>query len=1093
MHPVRLNSAGRLAQSFIESKLTPLFVVAGFLLAIFSSLVTPREENPQIIVPAVQVTWLLPGATPEEVDRLVVVPMEAALREIDGVKHSSAAAAHGIGRVMVEFHVGQDEDRVLERVKQRVAVHRDRLPRATLDPRIEQIRVDDAPIVTLTLASQRYDDYALRRLAERIAERLNNIKEVSVTQIHGGRLRELRVNLDPARLQAHGLTLNEGIAAITGNNVDALAGHSTRNGSERLVYLDGRLSSAEGLRRLPLAERGGRLIHLEDLAEVVDGPAPERDHVTRLAFGSGNPLFAAEDSQGEMAAVTISVAKKPGTNAVEVSRDVLTMVEKIRAQIVPADVHVVTTRDDGRNANRVVNHLIFDLAIAITVVTLLLVPALGGRQAMIVALVIPLVIGLTLAVDLLAGVTINRMSMFGLILALGMLVDDAIVVMENIHRHYEQGTTDRRWTAVLATHEIGTPTTLATITIVLVFLSLSLLTGMNGAFFFPISFNVAVAIAASLLVAYVVVPWACHHWLPAPAGHRIDQPPGLLERRYSMAVTALVEHPRRANALFAGILLLLLASSMMMAWQFIRPSGVEGPLSFGGVGLSIMPRENRNTFTIWLDLAEGTPIETTDRVAREVGELVSAQPMVDHYLSYVGIPGVVDFAGQISGGASRQGPNVAELRVNLIDKSERRTQSGAVIDELRGAVRPIQSRYPDLDVRFIEAPAGPPSAAVILAHIHGPDPEVLRGISAEVKALFRTTYGAVDVFDTEATQRTQVDVVVDKDKAMLSGVSTADIEQTLRALMDGLVIAQTHVEGEKNPVPVRIRVPRHSEIAPELLDRILVRNARGQAIPVSELADVVTRPSEAAVQRRDNERISIVGGNVTPNTAPIYAILAMNQKLAAAPVAGQPLRTGNLSLVEQAPNSLDGYQLLWDGELRVTFDSFREMSLIFGVVVLMIYLLLVAAYRSFLLPVLGMIAIPLGIIGVFPGHWLVDINFSMASLIGVVALAGVVVRNSLLIIDFIHDYQRQGHPLREAVKLAGAVRLRPILLTSSALILATLVLYRDPLFAGLATSMIFGTLTSTGLTLLALPPLYERVARHFPEWVREPPDASGRT
>lgn len=517
---------------------------------------------------------------------------------------------------------------------------------------------------------------------------------------------------------------------------------------------------------------------------------------------------------------------------------------------------------------------------------------------------------------------------------------------------------------------------------------------------------------------------------------------------------------------------------------------MEGPLSFGGVGLSIMPRENRNTFTIWIDMPEGTPIETTDRVAREFGVLLAAQPVVDHYLTYVGLPGVVDFAGQISGGSSRQGPNVAEIRVNLLDKSERQTQSGAVVDELRRASGAIRTRYPDLDVRFIEAPAGPPTAAVILAHIHGQDPTVLRAISVEVKARFRDVYGAVDVFDTEAAEREQIDVLVDKDKTMLSGVTTQDIEQTLRALMDGLVVAQTHIEGEKNPVPIRIRVPRNAEIAPELLDRILVRNAQGKAIPVSELTRVVTRPMDRPILRKDNERVSTVGGNVTAETAPIYAIMAMDRKLTDAPVAGQTLRTGNFSLAVETPNSLDGYQLLWDGEMRLTLDSFREMTVVFSVVILTIYLLLVAAYRSFLLPVLGMIAIPLGIIGVFPGHWLAGINFRMASLIGIVALAGVVIRNSLLIIDFIHDYQRQGHSLREAVKLAGAVRLRPILLTAAAVVLATAVMYRDPLFAGMATSLIFGTLASTALTLLALPPLYERVARRFPEWVRHPDEST---
>lgn len=1086
MSEVPLNSAGRTARTFVDSKLTPLFVITVLLMALFSALNTPREENPQIMVPGAQITYRLPGASPTEVERLIVAPMEASLRQIDGVKHSFASATEGMGQIQLEFHVGVDKDTAIDRVSQRVAANRDRLPAATLEPQVRQLDVDDVAILTLSLASHAFDDYALRRLAERMAERLNTIEQVSVTEIHGGRTREIRVNLDPARLQAFGLTMNEGIAIIAASNVSAVVGQTVDAGRTQNVFLKGQLTSLDEVRHLPLAAHDGQMIYLDDIAEVLDGPVTERDQLTRFAFGPGDARNTQANIRGEMASVTISVAKKPNTNAVVVSREVLAMIAKMKAQFVPADVEVVTTRDDGKNANRTVNTLIFDLSIAVSAVLLVLVPFLGIRQAMIVCLVVPLVLGLTLAVDLLADITINRMSMFGLILALGMLVDDAIVVMENIHRHYEEGTDDRRWTAVIATNEIGTPTTLATITIVLAFLSLNLLTGMNGAFFYPIAFNVAVAIAASLAVAYMVVPWACRLWLknkPA-AATPTEAEPNAVHRLYIRAITPLLESRRRASLLFIGVVLAIALTLLMPAWQFVRPSGVEGPLSLGGVGLSVMPRENRNTFSVTLDMPENTPIETTDRVAREFGALLAAHPMVENYLSYIGIPGIVDFAAQISGSGNRRGSHVAEIRVNLIDKSDRTTRSEKVVDELRAASTAIRTRYPELDLRFIESPSGPPSSAVILAHLHGSDPDVLRAISKTVKQRFRETYGMIDMFDTEVADSEQIDIVVDKEKAVLSGVTTADIEQTVRALMDGVIVAEAHIAGEKNPVPIRIRVPRETEINPALLDRTLVRNQRGDTIPLSELTRVVKTRTERPILRKDNERVSTVGGNVTTATAPIYAILAMDQKLKGMDIAGETLVTGNISRHPVSPNTLDGYQLLWDGELRMTMDAFREMSVVFSVVLLVIYLLLVAAYRSFLLPLLGMIAIPLGVIGVFPGHWIVGINFSMASMVGMVALAGVVIRNSLLIIDFIHDYQRQGHELREAVKLAGAVRLRPIMLTALSVILSTLIMYRDPLFAGMATSLVFGTATSTVLTLLVLPPLYYRVAQKFPEWVR---------
>lgn len=1082
-----LNSAGQVARVFVNSKLTPLFVIAVLLLGMFAALVTPREENPQILVPGAQVSFYLPGATPTEIEHLIIAPMEAVVREIEDVDHTSAIAAAGMGQIQVQFEVGADKDLALTRLSQRIAANRHRLPATTLEPVIQQIDVDNVAIVTVTLASSTYDDYALRRLAERIAERLNTIEQVSVAELHGGRKREIRVNLDPARLQAYGLTVNEGVAMIAASNVSAIVGQLVDDGRNQTVYLKGQLNSLDEVRHLPLQVHKGQLIYLDDIADVVDGPAAERDRITRFSFGPGDPRHGSANTSGEMASVTLSVAKKPNTNSVAVSRDVLAMVAKMQAQFVPAEVSVVTTRDDGRDADHSVNSLIFDLGIAISSVLLVLVPFLGVRQAMIVCLVVPLVLGLTVAVDMLLGVTINRISLFALILALGMLVDDAIVVMENIHRHYEIGTDDRSATAVLATNEIGKPTTIATITIVLVFASLNILSGMNGAFFHPLAFNVPVAIAASLLVAYVVVPWACNRWLhhgqgaPAEATHE----PDALHRLYYRLITPLLDRDRLRKTFFWMVGVALLASFVMPVWQFIRPSGVGGPLSFGGVSLAIMPKEDRNNFSIAITMPEHTPIETTDRVARQFGEILGRHPLVSNYQTHIGIPGVVDFTGLVTGAANRRGPHVADIRVNLVDKTQRQTKSVPIVEQLRAATTEILSRYPGMSVRFLESPPGPPSTAIVLASIHGKDARTLRAISERVKQQFEQTYGIVDVFSSEAADVEQVNIVVDKEKALLSGITAADIEQAVRTLMDGLVVSDAHIDGERNPVPIRLRVPREHEIDPLFLDRITVRNRNGDAIPLSELTKVVTTTAEHPILRRDNERVSYVGGNVSAATAPVYAILAMDARLDGQEVAGVPLRTDNITLNAVPPNTLDGYQLLWDGELRLTLDAMREMAAVLGVVLVLIFLLLVASYRSFLIPLLGMTAIPLGLIGIFPGHWLLGIPFSMASMIGVVALAGVVIRNSLLIIDFIHDYQRQGHPLSEAVKLAGAVRLRPILLTSTAVILGTLVMYRDPLFSGMATSLIFGTLTSTVLTLLVLPPLYYRVALHFPEWGSE--------
>lgn len=1079
-----LNLAGRLAAASVESRLTPLFVVAVFLLGLLSALITPREENPQIDVPGAMVSWQLPGSTAAEVERLIVAPMEARLREIVGVEHSFASAEPGRGQIQLQFYVGVDEDDAISRVRQRVAAYRDSLPPATLAPTVQQLDVDDVPIVTVSLTSARYDDYVLRRIAERMAERLSTLPAVSVVDIHGGRTREIRIELDPARMQAYGLTLGEGIAMLRAGNLSAVVGNSVQEGRSRSVHLKGQLRSLEEVRRLPLGTYDGRPIYVEDIGEVFDGPAADPERLTRLAFGPADPRYARRELHGELPSVTISVAKKRNTNAVVVADEVLDLVARMQARFVPSDVIVVNTRNDGEEANHTVNKLLFDLAVAISAVLLVLVPILGLRQALIVCLVVPLVLSLTLAADMLAGVTINRISLFALILSLGMLVDDAIVVMENIHRHYEQGVQDRRRAAALATHEIGKPTTTATITIVLVFSSLQLLTGMNGAYFAPISFNVAVAIAFSLLVAYTVVPWACVRWLPQhPGGGPVDPAQGgLLRQRYQRLVAPLMGNARRRRWAVRLVIVALLGSALMPAWQFVRPGGPGGPASAGGVALSIMPKDDKNTFAITLDLPATAAVERTDRVARELGEVLRRHPQVSHYLTYVGLPGVVDFSSQVSGGGQRAGPNQAEIRVKLIDESLRSETSMQIVEELREATAPIRARYPQMDVRFKEAPPGPPTRAVVLANIHGKDEDTLRELAAAVKTRFRQTWGMVDVYDTVPAEGEQIDLVVDKEKALLSGVTTADVEQTLQAVMNGMVVSQAHIPGEHNPVPIRLHVPREHEVDPQGLDRVAVRNAQGGTVPLSELVRVVRRPREHPILRKDNERVTYVGGNVVAATAPAFAIMDMDPALDGLSVAGVRLETGNLTLFDQPPDTIDGYELLWDGEMRLTLDAAREMGAINGVVLVLIYLLMVGVYRSFSLPLMAMIAIPFGLIGIFPGHWLLGIPFSMASMIGVVALAGVVIRNSLLIIDFVHDYQGRGHSLEEAVKLAGGVRLRPIGLTAATVILGTLVLYRDPMFAGLATSLIFGLIASTVLTLLLLPPLYYRMALKHPEW-----------
>lgn len=1083
MREQTLNSSGRIAGYFIDSNLTPVIVLFCLAVGLIAAMLTPREENPQILIPSAEVLYSVPGRSANEVERLVAAPVERSLRQIEGIDHTFATAAPGQARIAVQFKVGVDKEKAMVRVYQQITGVQSELPADVTAPMVRRIDADDIAVVCVTLASEHYDDYALRRLAERVAERLNSIPTVSRVELHGGAQREIRIEPDPARLEAFGLNLSEGLADLAAGNASGELGATMLDGRMLRAQLRGELRSSDDVRRLAVGVHQGRLIYVDDVATVYDGPPRERKSLVRLGFGPGDPRIG--QAAGELPAVTLSVAKKPRTNAVTMARQVHAAVDSLRQQFIPADVYVVITRDDGAEADKTVNHLLRDLVVAISTVILTMLPFLGLRSGLIISFVIPLILCLTLLVDLLTGQTINRMSLFAIILSLGMIVDDSIVVLESIYRSYQQrADADSQRQAVLAVNEIGPPTTIATFALVLVFASLNLLTGMTGAYFEPVSFNVRVTMALSLLLAYMVVPWACHRWL---RGHVLSHAHGgtgsPLHRGYIRLLTPLLHDRRRRRTLYAMTALTLLVSLLQPLWQFIRPSGVGGAPSGGGVMIAMMPRENRNTFSITIDMPEGTPVERTDEVVRRVGSVLRRQPVVANWVSYVGLPPVVDFAEQIRGAGNRQAPNLAEITVNLIDKKRRATTSLQVIAAVRDAIAPLRAAYPGLDVTVRDTPPGPPSQAIVLAEIFGENADVRRQFATRVRERFEQTWGVVDVYGSEPVDAPQIDLQVDHEKAMLSGVTAGAVEEALHNVFGTRVISEARIEGEQTPTPILMQVPRRYDLNPQRLDRVYVVNAQGARIPVSELVKPVLTQVDRPILRKDNEPFSFVAADVS-GTAAGYVILDMNRHLEGMKLpGGTTLRTGNLGLQAEAPSSLRGYTLLWDGELRLTLDALTEMGVVLIAALSLIYLLLVAAYRSFMLATLAMTAVPLGFIGVFPGHWLLGIDFSMGSSIGLIALTGVVIRSSLLIIDFIRDYQRAGHTLEDAVKLAGAVRFRPIMLSALTVTLGTLVLYTDPLFAGLATSLIFGTVTSTGLALVILPTLYYRIASKHPTWL----------
>jgi multidrug efflux pump subunit AcrB len=1067
----RLNIAGRLADIFVTSKLTVLFILFCALLGVLAVVMTPREENPQIIVPGAVVQMVLPGASAEEVEERVIRPLEGIVKQIPGVDHTYATAVNSMGVLMVQFKVGQDKEKCLVNLYDRVLGERNRLPAEAGNPLIKSADVDDVPIVTVTLASEKYDDYALKRLADRLMEGLRSLDAVSTTYVKGGRDREMRIELDPERMQAFGVTLDQVRMFLAAGNVSAPLGTLVQQGQNQKVTLDGFLASAEDLKRLIVGSHAGRPIYLGQVAHVVDGPPEEIKKQTRLAFGPADARFG-KSQQPEIPAVTLAVAKKRGSNAVFVANDVLKRIERMKAQFVPAEVEVVVTRNDGQKADDAVNQLIEHLGIAVLAVFLVTAVFLGLKEALIVGITVPLILSLTLGGIYLFGMTINRVTLFALILSLGLLVDAAIVVIENINRNYARlGTGDKRQSTVHSTNEIGNPTNLATLAVMLVFGSMLVLSGMPGQYFFPVAFTVPFAMAVSLLVAYSVVPWAAVRWLKPGEGHELeDHNTGdRLHRFYRAVMTPLVDNPKRRRQLFLLVVLAMGLSLMQPLWQFVRPSGLSGLQAWFGVEMAMLPKDNKNTLNITIDMPETAPVETTDQLTREIGTLLRQIPEVRDYQSWLGEAGVIDFNGMLRGSGSKIGPHVAEIRVNFVDKKLRNKSSIDIASELRASVIAISARFPGSTVQVVEDPPGPPMRATVLAEIYGKDLQQLRALSKQVKSNFQKTYDMVEVTDSEVEDVYEHRLVVDKEKAALSGISSAEIAIALRRLIDGEDLGIAHIRGEKNPVLLHLQIPRRYQVDPALLSRVAVTNRQGQQVPLSELVKVKPALADRPIQHKDGERVTYVGGELK-STAPIYAVLDLNRRLDGVALAdGSRLATGNLGLKALKPDIINGYRLLWEGELRMTLDVYRDLLGALGLALTFIFLVLVAYYHSFSLPLVAMAAIPLAVVGLFPGHLIMGAQFSATSLIGVIALAGVVVRNSLLIIDFVLDYQRQGMELRQAILEAGAVRLLPILLTALAIIFGSMVMLSDTVFGGLAISLIFGTIASTILTLLVIP------------------------
>jgi multidrug efflux pump subunit AcrB len=1057
-----LGGAGRIAKAFLESKLTPLLVVFSLLLGAFAVLVTPREEEPQIKVPMIDVMLGLPGATAREVERRLTAPVEKAIAEIANVEYVYSTTQPSGGMVIVRFKVGTDPDQAVVRVHAKLAELAPTLPPGAMPPVVAPRGIDDVPVLAYTLWSSEATPLQLRTIAEELRVELTKHPRVAQVTVLGGQRRAVRVSFDRERLASHHISLLQAYQALAGLNWRLPAGSFAAANVEADVEVGSYFRDAGQVGSAVVAVYGGNPVHLREVATVTDGPDEAADYVWMTAGASAHVKGLPEGL--DVPAVSIAVAKKPGTNAVELVRDLDAVIERLRGPMLPANVTATKTRDYGFTANEKSSELIFHMGLATLSVVILMAFALGRREAVVVAVAVPMTLALTLASSYLFGYTLNRVTLFALIFAIGILVDDAIVVVENIHRHYQLGWGSPRQATFYAVDEVGNPTILATLTVVAALLPLAFVSGLMGPYMRPIPINASAAMLFSLAVAFVVSPWLTfrlfRRYAEAHAGkgakpHEETPREGTLHRLYARTFAPLLERAWRRWVLLGAVAFLLVVAVSLFAFQ--------------AVAVKMLPYDNKSEIQVVIDMPEGSTLEATNAVARELAGAVSSLPEVSDLQVYVGTSAPFNFNGLVRHYFLRSGPLVADIQVNLLPKRDRSTDSHTFAKQVRSLLAPLAARA-GANVKITEVPPGPPVLSTMVAEIYGPELEQRVAIAKEVRAIFESTPGIVDTDWYVEDPAPRFELEVDREKAGRLGITPEMIVRTLRVALAGVEAGLLHDETSRARVPILLRLERAQRSSLDGLLAVNVHGATGQLVPLSELVKASSVPRERFIYHKNLQPVTYVIAEMAGVAeAPVYGILAMGKRIAA--LRGPDGRALEV-LSTHLPNESTRYALKWDGEWHITYEVFRDMGIAFAAVLVLIYFLVVGWFRSFVTPLIIMAPIPLTLIGILPAHAAFGVFFTATSMIGFIALAGIIVRNSILLVDFINLELEAGERLEDAVIKAGAVRFRPIALTALALVVGGGVILLDPIFQGLAVALIAGVMVATVLTLVVIPLLY---------------------
>ncbi|MBS1714705.1 MAG: efflux RND transporter permease subunit [Armatimonadetes bacterium] len=1054
--------AGRLAATFVNSKLTPLLILASLLLGLLAVVRTPREEEPQIVVPMADVVVDMPGATAKDVERRVTTPMEKLVWEVPGVEYVYSTSSPGRAMVVVRFLVGQDQEKAFVRLREKLQSHYDIIPPGATQPIVKPRAIDDVPVLALTLHSRTIGPAALREIALRVEETIKSVQDVSETAVIGGLKRELKVELDRSRLAGFGLGPDDVLRSIGTANVQTDAGRFAEGKDVVAVKGGGFFKTADDVRDVIVGASGGRSVKVGDVATVTDGPEEAQSYVF---FGSG-PASEGDKGKSLEPAVTISVAKRQGVNAIDVVHGVLAKVETLKGSLIPSDVAVTVTRNYGETSAEKSNELLMHMGLAVVSVTVLIAIALGRKESLVVLTAIPVTLALTLLVFYLYGFTLNRITLFALIFSIGILVDDAIVVVENIVRHLrmpDAKETGLIKTAIRAVDEVGNPTILATFAVIAAILPMAFVGGLMGPYMRPIPIGASAAMVFSLLIAFIVTPWAAVRILKKGhqgKSHDEEGPEDALTKAYRRIMTPLLRSAKVRTVFFVAIGLMLLGSFALVGMK--------------AVTVKMLPFDNKNEFQIIVDMPTGTSLEQTAMVAQALADYGSKVPEVTDFQIYVGSASPFNFNGLVRHYFNRSASYQADIQVNLVGREHRKAQSHDIVKRIRADVSAIAGRY-GARVKIAEVPPGPPVLQTLVAEVYGPDEASRLDTAQKVKRIFETTEGVADIDwymdDDQATVR----FAVDQEKAVLSGVSPETVTRALTTALTGSQVGLLHDESAREDVAVRVRLSRTERSGLDRLDQLTVRNATGSAVPLSTLVKAAPIATDKSIYHKNLlPVIYVVGDVVGRQESPVYAIMKMNQAL-------EKLRLPGGSkldvLTTHLPDAPDKQAMKWDGEWHITYEVFRDLGVAFGAVLILIYILVVAWFQDFKTPIVIMAPIPLTLVGILPGHALMGAFFTATSMIGFIAGAGIIVRNSIILVDFIELRRRQGSSLEQAVIDAGAVRFRPMLLTAAAVIVGSFVILFDPIFQGLAIALMAGEIASTLLSRLAVPVLYFLSAR----------------